>query len=100
MSLRLSILFLALITVASISCKQRSSDAVTGIIQVVIDQEVRPIAQAQIKLIPKAPIDGAKRVDEQPEARSTSAASIRPTTPASSRSWRCHRTRPSRSTAC
>jgi hypothetical protein len=67
MSLRLPILFLALITVASISCKQRSSDAVTGIIQVVIDQEVRPIAQAQIRLIPKAPTDGAKRVDEQPE---------------------------------
>ncbi len=45
----------------------RSSDTISGKIQVNKDQELRPVAQAQVRLTPISPDPEAKGADEQPE---------------------------------
>jgi len=59
---------LVAVTCLVIACPSgRSSDAVTGKIQVSKDQELRPVAQAQVRLTPVSPDPEAKGADEQPE---------------------------------
>ena len=59
---------LVALSLALVACRNRSGDAVGGVIRVTNAEKIHPIAQAQIKLTPLAPIAGAKGVDEQPEA--------------------------------
>jgi hypothetical protein len=58
---------LALLGLAMACPSGRSSDAISGKIQVKKDQELRPVAQAQVRLSPISPDPEAKGADEQPE---------------------------------
>ena len=60
-------LFFCIFLMGATSCGGRSTDGISGRIQVTADQSLRPIAQANIRVRPLNPAEEAKGADEQPE---------------------------------